>query len=134
MSGPSAKEAEVNGVRLPYVEQGSGEPVSLSMAQFPTFAAWEPIREEIAKKFDSSPIPRDIVGVGAWKDDGKQFGVATHASDLAKAHHGAQSGPVHLVGWSYGGAVATEAALKNPSLVRSLILYEPAVWEGSLGR
>jgi hypothetical protein len=26
-SAPLAKEVEVNGVRLPYVEQGSGEPV-----------------------------------------------------------------------------------------------------------
>ncbi len=36
-------------------------------------------------------------------------------------------GPVHLVGYSYGGAVAATAAIENPSLVRSLILYEPAL-------
>jgi pimeloyl-ACP methyl ester carboxylesterase len=37
------------------------------------------------------------------------------------------AGPVHLVSWSFGGLVAMQAAVKNPSLVRSLILYEPSV-------
>ena len=32
-----------------------------------------------------------------------------------------------LVGWSYGGQIATITALKNPSLVRSLILYEASI-------
>ena len=44
---------------------------------------------------------------------------------------------MHLVGWSYGANVATAAALQNPNLVQSLILFEPAlsslVKEGSLG-
>jgi len=33
--------------------------------------------------------------------------------------------PVHLVGHSYGGAVAALAALRNPHAVASLALYEP---------
>ena len=129
MSGPSAKEAEVNGVHLPYVEQGSGEPVVFVHGAISDLRAWEPIREEIAKKYRFVAFTQRYFGTGAWKDDGKQFGVATHAADLAKLITALNTGPVHLVGWSYGGAVATEAALKNPSLVRSLILYEPAAWE-----
>jgi hypothetical protein len=50
MSGPLAKEAEVNGVHLPYVEQGSGEPVVFVHGAISDLRAWEPIREEIAKK------------------------------------------------------------------------------------
>ena len=129
MSGPLAKEAEVNGVHLPYVEQGSGDPVVFVHGAISDLRAWEPIREEIAKKYRFVAFTQRYFGTGAWKDDGKQFGVATHAADLAKLISALNTGPVHLVGWSYGGAVATEAALKNPSLVRSLILYEPAVWE-----
>jgi pimeloyl-ACP methyl ester carboxylesterase len=129
ISGPSTKEAEVNGVRLPYVEQGSGEPIVFIHGAISDLRAWEPIRDEIAKKYRFVAYTQRYFGIGAWKDDGKQFGVATHASDLAKLITALNTGPVHLVGWSYGGAVATEAALKNPSLVRSLILYEPAVWE-----
>jgi pimeloyl-ACP methyl ester carboxylesterase len=129
MSGPSTKEVEVNGVRLPYVEQGSGEPIVFIHGAISNLRAWEPIRDEIARKYRFVAYTQRYFGIGAWKDDGKQFGVVNHASDLAKLITALNTGPVHLVGWSYGGAVATEAALKNPSLVRSLILYEPAVWE-----
>ena len=38
------------------------------------------------------------------------------------------SAPFHLVGHSYGGAIATWIALTQPDKVRSLILYEPALW------
>ena len=51
----------------------------------------------------------------------------TLADDLAKFIATLNAGPVHLVGWSYGGQVTTTAAVKNPSLVRSLILYEASI-------
>ena len=123
------KKPRSTGFACPYVEQGSGEPVVFVHGAISDLRAWEPIREEIAKKYRFVAYTQRYFGTGAWKDDGKQFGVATHAGDLAKLITALNTGPVHLVGWSYGGAVATEAALKNPSLVRSLILYEPAVWE-----
>ncbi len=37
-------------------------------------------------------------------------------------------GPVHLVGHSYGGAVALHAALSRPERIASLALYEPTVF------
>jgi pimeloyl-ACP methyl ester carboxylesterase len=43
------------------------------------------------------------------------------------ANDRADNGPVHIVGWSYGGAVVATAALKDPALVRSLVMYEPAL-------
>ena len=38
------------------------------------------------------------------------------------------SAPFHLVGHSYGGAVAVRIALNQPEKVLSLSLYEPALW------
>lgn len=41
----------------------------------------------------------------------------------------AQDRPVHLVGHSYGGAVALQAALARPAQVASLTLYEPSAFQ-----
>lgn len=38
------------------------------------------------------------------------------------------SGPLHLVGHSYGGAVALRIAANHRARVRSIVLYEPAIW------
>lgn len=38
------------------------------------------------------------------------------------------NGPVHLVGHSYGGAVALELALLHPQRIASLAVYEPAMF------
>jgi pimeloyl-ACP methyl ester carboxylesterase len=126
-SAPSAKEAEVNGVRLQYLEHGSGEPVVFVHGAMSDHRAWEPVRDEIARKYRFIALTQRYFGTGTWKDDGKEFSVATFADDLAKFITSLDAGPVHLVGWSLGGQVATTAAVNNPSLVRSLILYEASV-------
>lgn len=38
------------------------------------------------------------------------------------------NGPVHLVGHSYGGAVAVELALRHPQRIASLAVYEPVMF------
>ena len=85
---------------------------------------WEPVRDEIARRYRFVALTQRYFGTGPWQDDGKEFSVATFADDLAKFITSLNAGPVHLVGWSLGSQVATTAAVKNPSLVRSLILYE----------
>jgi pimeloyl-ACP methyl ester carboxylesterase len=124
ISGTSAKEVEINGVRLQYLDQGSGESVIFVHGVISDHRAWEPIRDEIAKKYRFIALTQRYFGTGPWKDDGKEFSVATFADDLAKFITSLDAGPVHLVGWSFGGQVATTAAVNNPSLIRSLILYE----------
>src|SRR5262245_8564101 len=127
-SSALAKEAEVNGVRLQYLEQGSGEPVVFVHGVFSDYRLWDPIiRDEIARKYRFIALTQRYFGTGPWKDDGKEFSVATFADDLAKFITSLNAGPVHLVGWSFGGHVATTMAVQNLSLVRSLVLYEASV-------
>jgi pimeloyl-ACP methyl ester carboxylesterase len=103
MSGPLAKEIEVNGVRLFYVEQGSGESIVFVHGAFSDLRIWEPVREEVAKRFRFIAYTQRYHGVGAWKDDGQEYSTATHADDLAKFITSLNVGPVHLVGRSAGG-------------------------------
>jgi pimeloyl-ACP methyl ester carboxylesterase len=127
-SAPLTKVIEVNDdVRLPYAEQGFGEPIVFVHGALSDLRAWEAVGEEIGKTYRFIAYTQRYYGTAAWKDDGKEFSVVTHADDLAKFIAAINAGPVHLVGWSYGGVVATNAAVKDPSLVRSLTVYEPTL-------
>jgi pimeloyl-ACP methyl ester carboxylesterase len=126
-SAPLTKEIAVNGVRLSYVDEGSGEPIVLVHGAFSDLRVWEPIREEVAKRYRFIAYTQRYFGTDPWPDDGKNFSIETHADDLAKIITSLNAGPVHLVTRSLGGGVAMTAALKNPALVRTLTLHEPAL-------
>jgi pimeloyl-ACP methyl ester carboxylesterase len=127
MSEPSASRLDVNGVGLPYVEQGSGEPVVVVHGAFSDLRVWEPLRAEIAKRYRFIALTQRYFGTDLWPDDGRNFSVATHSDDLARFITALNIGPVHLIGRSYGGGVAANVALKHPSLVRTLTVHEPAL-------
>ncbi|QQP93143.1 alpha/beta hydrolase (plasmid) [Skermanella sp. TT6] len=124
-SAQKMSSVEVNGVQVPYLEQGSGETVVFVHGTLSDLRAWAPISSKIAEKNRFIAYTQRYSGTEPWTDDGKDFSVATHADELVGLISSLGTGPVHLVGWSYGGTVATVAAVKNPSLVRSLVLYEP---------
>ena len=125
--------AEVNSVFLSYEEQGAGQPVIFVHGALSDLRVWDPVRDELAQRTEIASRFRLIAytqryyGTCRWSDDGARFSVATHADDLAKLIAPLATKPVHLVGTSYGGLVAATAAVRNPGLVRSLVLYEPAL-------
>jgi pimeloyl-ACP methyl ester carboxylesterase len=124
-SAPLTKE--VDGVRLTYVEQGSGQPIVFVHGAFSDLRVWEPIRDEVAKRYWFVAYTQRYFGTEPWPDEGKNFSIQTDANDLAKFITSLRAGPVHLVTRSRGGGVAMAAALKNPALVRTLTLHEPAL-------
>src|SRR5262245_32731536 len=126
-SATGGNDVEVNGVVLPYEEEGSGDAIVFIHGGLSGPAVFAPVKAATAQKYRSISYTQRYYGNAPWADDGKHFSMATHADDLAKFIGSLNAGPVHLVGWSYGGAVATIAALKNPSLVRSIVLYEPSL-------
>jgi pimeloyl-ACP methyl ester carboxylesterase len=127
VAAQTIKEVAINGVRLSYVEQGSGEPMVFVHGLVSDLRTWDPVRDRIAQKYRFVAYTQRYFGTGQWSDEGKAFSIPTLADDLDKFIESLNVGPVHLVAWSYGGQPATLAATKNPSLVRSLILYEPSV-------
>ena len=124
---PVIKKVEVNGATMTYVDEGAGEPILFVHGAVSDLRAWEPIRGEIADEHRFIAITLRYFGTGDWdwSNNDKPFNVATHADDVAAFIKALDVGPVHLVGWSYGANVATTAALANPDLVQSLILFEP---------
>lgn len=122
------RHVRVNGTDLNYVDQGRGAAVVFVHGAVADLRFWEPQREAIAKQHRFVAYTFRYHGTGAWTDEGKQYSPATHAADLAAFIGTLRGGPVHLVGLSYGGLLASLVAVKQPQLLRTLTLAEPALF------
>src|SRR5206468_10206580 len=117
--------ASVNGVDLVYLEQGQGAPVVFVHGAF-SDRAWLGQREAVAQRHRYIALTQRYFGTAPWPDSGEKFSLATHADDLAVFIRELKAGPVHVVGWSYGGAIALALAVQHPKLLKTLFLHEPA--------
>ena len=125
---PAPQLVSANGTQVSYVSQGSGAPVVFVHGAVTDFRYWEPQRAAFAKQYPFISYSQRYHGTGAWPDEGTQYSSETHAADLAAFINALELGPVHLVGLSYGGTVAALLATKQPQLLRTLTLAEPAVF------
>jgi pimeloyl-ACP methyl ester carboxylesterase len=121
------RQVLVNGVDLSYLDQGTGAPVVFVHGGFSDLRFWEPQRQAVAQQYRFIALTQRYFGTTPWADDGKYFAATTHATDLAAFLRKLNAGPVHLVGISYGGVVATLVVLEHPDLVRSLTVLEPGL-------
>ena len=115
--------------RIEVRERGDGDPVVLLHCSAGSGKIWDPVGDALQSSAALDPIRTiapDLHGYGAsteWQDPGpltlgKEAAVV---AELAKR----VSQPVHLVGHSYGGAVALVAALGHREWIKSLTLIEP---------
>lgn len=118
---------EVNGARLPYVDEGRGAPVLLVHGGLGDYRTWNRQRTALAAEgFRAISYSLRYFGTEPWTPNWPPFGVQTHADDLAAFIRGLDTGPVHVVGWAYGGPIALAVALKHPDIVKSAFVYEPS--------
>lgn len=122
---PVAKQMEVNGVTLQYVEEGSGDPVVFLHGAVGDLRSWNAYASRIGDNRRFIAYTQRYFGTDAWPDDGKDFSLQTHVKDLIAFIQGLNAGPVDLVTWSYGGQIGTYAALVQPNLFRSMVHFEP---------
>ncbi|MGB8433931.1 MAG: alpha/beta fold hydrolase, partial [Burkholderiales bacterium] len=88
---------------------------------------WSALQESLA---DGYPVlAPDLLGYGTgadWKYE-RVLSLDDEARQIEPLI-AAEPGGVHLVGHSYGGAVALRLALRNPGRVKSIALYEPVLF------
>lgn len=124
---PVLDRAQVNGYTMEYQRQGSGEPVLMVHGAVADHRAWDFAREAVARRYLFIAPTQRYFGTAPWPDKGERFSVAQHADDLAVFIRQLGLGPVHTVGWSYGGTVQFELAARHPDLVKSIVSFEPFV-------
>ncbi len=88
---------------------------------------YEQLQSKFGDKYRFINYTQRYFGKDDWPDKGGNFGVPTFGKDAISFLKAINVGPANLVGWSYGGAIAIEADLQDPSLIKSMVLYEPTV-------
>ena len=114
---------QLNG--LHYRVEGEGVPVVALHGSASTGAQWLSLLEYIAGRFRI--VTPDLPGYGRSEALGANAGLAGDARAIGALIDDI-GGPVHLVGHSYGGAVALKLAALRPDLLRSLTLVEPVAF------
>lgn len=109
-----------DGTEIAYERTGSGPPLVLVHGSTADHTRWEPVRPALAERFSVYAIDRR--GRGESGDSGR-YAVEREAEDVVAVVDSIDR-PVHLLGHSYGGVVALEAALMVDDL-EALVLYEP---------
>jgi pimeloyl-ACP methyl ester carboxylesterase len=123
----SRKVCRLKDFDLEYVEQGSGAPVVFVHGSNADSRIWEDHVDVVASRYRTIAINQRYFGLSPWPDKGEKFGQKVHGEDLAAFIRSLDSGPVTLVGWSYGGGVCVSTAVGHSALVERMFLYEPAL-------
>lgn len=103
-----------------YEEQGSGEPLVLIRGLGSDLQAWAPQVEGLSKHF--RVITYDNRGAGRSGAPDRPYSIAGMADDLAALLDALGIDSASVLGFSMGGMVAQEFALKHPTRLNKLIL------------
>jgi pimeloyl-ACP methyl ester carboxylesterase len=115
---------EIDGVRLEYVEEGSGTAVVFSHGSGSDRRYWEPQRGPFGRHHRFIAYTRRFYGPGSATSDGDNA-LQAHAADLIGLIDRLAGGPAHVVGFS--APVALRAVIERPDLTRTLTIVEPNI-------
>ena len=118
--------SEAGGFELNYVDTGDagGEPLLLIHGLGGSWEAWLPTLAALRDEYRVLAV--DLPGFGASPVDRRAVTVAAFARVLDEFCSGLALDRVTVVGNSLGGWVAAELAIRNPQLVRRLVLIDAA--------
>lgn len=105
---------------------GTGPPVVFVHGSWTDRHAWNAVIPELADRY--RVVTYDRRGHSQSDRPPGKPGLAAHAADLAALIDHLEAAPAHVVGHSFGGAVALEAAVSHSDQVASLCLHEPAAF------
>lgn len=119
--------AEVDGIRLSYSENGEGQPVVFVHGIPTDIRAWNAQVAPFTKKYRVITYSRRHAQPNNNGENLLESTIQNNTKDLEGLIRSLSLPPVHLVGHSYGGFIAAYLAVKNPELIKKLVLVEPGI-------
>jgi pimeloyl-ACP methyl ester carboxylesterase len=119
---PGTRTTAVRGIRIAHRETGAGRPLLLVNGSGATLDTWDPsLLAGLGR--GRRIIVLDPRGMGGSTDvAGDRLTVEKMADDAAALLRALHIKHVDVLGWSLGGFVAQELAIRHPALVRRLVL------------
>jgi pimeloyl-ACP methyl ester carboxylesterase len=124
-SASTGRYAAVNGIDLYYEVRGTGRPLVLLHGGLGAIDMFGDSLAVLAK--DRQVIAADLQGHGRTADIDRPLSVEFMADDIAAllAHLGLDG--ADIMGYSLGGAVALQIAIRHPQVVRKLVSISAAI-------
>jgi pimeloyl-ACP methyl ester carboxylesterase len=122
---------EVDGLQIAYRRRGAGPPLVLLHGAVCDGRVWRVELDAFADTF--TVVAWDAPGCGGSSDPPDGFAMDDFARCLAGFVEQLGLGPAHVLGHSWGSALALQLAHQRPELVRTMVLVGAyAGWAGSL--
>jgi pimeloyl-ACP methyl ester carboxylesterase len=116
--------ADIHGLHLYYETHGSGEPLIVLHGGFGSVEMFGPNIELLAKT--RQVIGVDLQGHGRTADIDRPFSYEAMADDIAALIEHLGFAKADVLGYSLGGGVALQCAIRHPERVRKLVLVSTA--------
>ena len=124
-------QIDIGGVRIAYEQKGEGPPIVLLHGFAADGREWRGQLSGLSNQF--SVVAWDAPGSGGSADPPDSWRMPDYADCLAQFIASLALGRPHVVGLSWGGALALELYRRHPRIPRSLTLASAyAGWAGSL--
>ncbi|HMK05307.1 MAG TPA: alpha/beta hydrolase [Ferruginibacter sp.] len=113
--------ADVNGLKMYYEVYGTGKPIVLLHGSFMTIPLnWSHIIPLLAK--DRKVIVAEMQGHGRTRDISREFSYEAMADDVSGLLKHLKTDSADILGYSMGGGVAFQVAVRHPDQVRRLVV------------
>ena len=119
-NAPRAGYAPVNGLQMYYEIHGTGQPLVLLHGAFMTIELMGKLVPELAKS--RQVIAVELQGHGHTADVDRALSYEQLADDTAALLRHLGIGNADVYGYSLGGGVALQVAIRHPELVRKLVV------------
>src|SRR5215510_15676163 len=122
---PTTGYAPVNGLKMYYEIRGSGEPLVLLHGAFMAISGdWEEWANELSKTH--KVIAVEMQGHGRTADIEREISYENLADDVAALLDHLKIPSADLIGYSLGGGVAMQCAIRQPEKVRKVVSISAA--------